>query len=141
MPLTRKIETGTCSLRSAFRNGSCNNCPLLLIANSVFFCRFNLYWGEEKEIHHQSLHYSRFSFPRAVPGGSARRPLRGSERYSETAWLFFGIGIRRGAKLYAQWSAGERESFPETVLQIAPVGLRHGVERVAVNDDDRRGLS
>eukprot|EP00825_Cyclidium_porcatum_P033567 TRINITY_DN3555_c0_g1_i1.p3 TRINITY_DN3555_c0_g1~~TRINITY_DN3555_c0_g1_i1.p3 ORF type:complete len:109 (-),score=6.24 TRINITY_DN3555_c0_g1_i1:109-435(-) len=31
MPLTRQIETGTCSRRSTFRKGSCNNCPLLLM--------------------------------------------------------------------------------------------------------------
>src|SRR6185437_8997566 len=72
------METGTCSLRSAFRNGSCNSCPLLLIANSVVFLQVGSDWDEEKEIRRQSLHYSRFSVPNGPPSpfGQATRPLR-----------------------------------------------------------------
>src|SRR5688572_26605826 len=29
------METGTCSLRSVFKNGSCSNCPLLLMFFSL----------------------------------------------------------------------------------------------------------
>ncbi|CAM2159381.1 hypothetical protein PT2222_50242 [Paraburkholderia tropica] len=62
---------------------------------------------------------------------------RGSERSS----TLVSVGIRRGTKLYAQWSPRQRESFPETVLQIAFVSIGNRIERIAVDHDDRRVLS
>src|ERR1700735_1186883 len=101
------MDTGTCSFRSAFKNGSCNNCPLLLIANSVLFFQVGRDCDEEKEIRRQSLHYSRFSFShQRAPAVQIRR----------NAWYtrdsaFVRVRVRARTELYAQWSPNQPKSF------------------------------
>src|ERR1051325_6024732 len=49
-----------------------------------------------------------------------------------------GVGIAAGAQLDAERRAGELESVAEVALEVAPVGIGHAVDRVAVDDDARR---
>src|SRR5882672_6149339 len=65
----------------------------------------------------------------------ARRPARRLARFSLCT---FYIGIAAGAEFHAHRRAVQLERVAQESLEIAPVGLGHAVEGIAVDDDPRR---
>src|SRR5262244_3723691 len=105
-----------CSLRRVLRNGSCSNCPLLLMmASLLWFLGGTTCVG--------LILYSSFWFY------TIGLPPRGGS---------LSIRIGSAPELDAQGCALQFESVPEKTFQIAAIALRNIVERVAVDDDTRR---
>ena len=118
------------------QNGSCNNCPLLLMAYSIFL-QVDLDWRRRKEIRRQSLHYSRFCLARRGIGLAAN-PLRDACNRRLQLLSAYGLFDERNSM---RNGVPVSESFAEPVFQVTLVRFRHGVERVTVDDDDRRILA
>src|SRR6185436_109991 len=101
--------TGTCSLRSRFRKGSCKSCPLLLTIFSVLEVRC---WN--------ATPYHSPGFPRTALSSG------------------IGEGILRGTQLDLHRRAHQLVVVADAPFQITLVDVADAFQRVAVDDDNRR---
>src|SRR4051812_25402804 len=95
------MDTGTCSRRSVFRNGSCSNCPLLLTICSVFSLLLEL-------AHYHSdpaVQVGSGGYPDVRPGarnsspGAVRAPFGPPQSLSAYGFLLVFISMRSGVPM------------------------------------------
>src|SRR4029453_7888672 len=121
------METGTCSRRKVFRNGSCRSCPLLLTIFSVF------------RIRNMLLETPPYHSNRAVQVGAGLcSTLFGDSAgsFKSLGVLFGRIGVFRSLHLDAQGRADQIELLAEAPLQEAFVSFGDVFQGVTVHDDD-----
>src|SRR5690606_7838409 len=143
------MDTGTCSLRKRFRNGSCKSCPLLLTICSVLksFGSVTITQSPRgagtkacnSSVTLNGRHYAtKAACKRLAPAAFTSLYMK---RAAAPGSLVLGKGILRGLEFDAQGRAGELEVLAEPPFQEALVGIADVFERIAVDDDDRRVLA
>src|SRR5476649_325728 len=105
------MDTGTCSLRSALRNGSCSSCPFVLMFAPLFLVLITALYC----ISPASATGSRLTL--AAP---------------------FIVGINPLPEFYFQRRSHQFKRITEEMFKIAAVAVGNAVEPGAVNDDARR---
>src|SRR5687768_13140298 len=121
------MDTGTCSFRNAFKNGSCSNCPFALMVASFCYIPVNYSTAFLSSLpapvrrprtpthRHHGVH------PRRISARAFRIPNRTlrltGKVHAMRVLLALGIGIVAGAKLQAHRRAAQIERFGEDALE------------------------